>query len=154
MPRSLLDWQLRWFRALDDLVDADRPWNGARLMSPRTGDGGYLLSASAETWNAATKSHNTYIVIMKRFVQPTAMLPGPEAKATIDPQNNDKPTHVSVAVHTSGFGTVCDVTLFAKPILTNVNTTGEMKMTTSPPMPCTKLARYLCGSGGKMPAAK
>jgi hypothetical protein len=107
-----------------------------------------------QTWNAATKSHNTYVVIMKRFVQPTMILLGPEAKVTIDPQNNAKPTHVSAAVHTGGLGLGCDATLFAKPMLTNVNTTGEAKMTTSPPMPCSKLARYLCGSGGKKPAAK
>ena len=107
-----------------------------------------------QTWNAATKSHNTYVVIMNRFVQPTVTLPGPEAKVTIDPQNNAKPTHVSVAVHRSDFRTVCDARLFAKPILTNVNTTGEARMTTSPPMPCSKLARYLCESGGKNPAMK
>ena len=54
----------------------------------------------------------------------------------MDPQNNDQLSHVNVAVQISGRAAVAEASLRAKPLLTSVNTIGEPKMTTSPPMPC------------------
>src|SRR5262245_44269699 len=87
-------------------MSSEGPSNCMILLTYGNNDWVISYRLLLQTWNAATKSHNTYVVIMKRFVQPTVMLPGPDTKVTIDPQNNAKPTHVSVAVHTSGFGRV------------------------------------------------
>jgi len=95
-------------------------------------------------------------VISIRFVQPTTMLPqcGAPRKATMDPQNKNKLSHVKVAVQISGRAAVAEASLRTKPLLISVNTMGEPKMTTSPPMPCSRLPTNHFGSGGKMPAQK
>jgi hypothetical protein len=64
------------------------------------------------------------------------MLPerGAAREATMDPQNNDKLSHVKVAVQFSSRAAIAEASLRTKPSLTNVNTMGEPKMTTNPPM--------------------
>ncbi len=55
-----------------------------------------------------------------------------------------------MAIQISGRGAVAEASLRTKPLLTSVNTIGEPKMTTSPPMPCRRLPTYHFGLGGKI----
>ena len=72
----------------------------------------------------------------------------------MDPQNNDKLSHVNVAVQISGREAVAEASLCVKPLLTSVNTICEPKMTTSPPMPCSRPPANHFGSAGNIPAKK
>jgi hypothetical protein len=57
-------------------------------------------------------------------------------------------------VQISSRAMLAEASLRMKLLLTNVNTMGEPKMTTSPPRPCSRLPMNHFGSGGKIPAQK